>query len=199
MREDAPTPEPGGPAAHRRTVLRSAAGLVLAWLTPHRDASAAQDDESRARPAPGDVLVRSSDPSAAPLTVLDVPTGGEPVVAWAMSPATRVIKRGSRLNRLVLVGLDPDTLVPATRARAAGGVVAYSAICTHSGCEVGDFLPDEGRLYCECHQTRFDPHDGARVTDGPAPRPLPALPLAVDEGRLIVAAPFTARPGFEQG
>ena len=37
------------------------------------------------------------------------------------------------------------------------------------------------------------------MTDGPAPRNLPALPLQVADGRLLVAGPFTARPGFEQG
>ncbi|MEZ5294371.1 MAG: Rieske (2Fe-2S) protein [Vicinamibacterales bacterium] len=199
MREDAGMPACGEPASGRRTVLRTAAGLVLAWLTPRRDASGGQDEASRARPAAGDLLVRGSDPSDPPLTVADVPQDGTPVVAWPRSPDTTVVKRGSRLNRLVLVRLDPATLVPATRARAADGVIAYSAICTHSGCDVGDYLPDEGRLYCECHQTRFDPHDGAKVTDGPAPRPLPALPLKVEAGRLVVAAPFTARPGFEQG
>jgi Rieske Fe-S protein len=54
-------------------------------------------------------------------------------------------------------------------------------------------------LYCECHQSKFDPRDQARVTDGPAPRNLPALPLRIVGGRLEVAGPFTARPGFEQG
>ena len=50
-----------------------------------------------------------------------------------------------------------------------------------------------------CHDSTFDPKDGARVVDGPAPRVLPALPLAIVDNRLIVAAPFTARVGFERG
>ena len=41
------------------------------------------------------------------------------------------------------------------------------------------------------------PKDGARVTDGPAPRSLPALPLAVSNGTIVVAGPFTDRVGFE--
>jgi Rieske Fe-S protein len=35
------------------------------------------------------------------------------------------------------------------------------------------------------------------VVDGPAPRPLPALPLAVADGKLVVAAPFTTRVSFD--
>jgi len=100
---------------------------------------------------------------------------------------------------VLLVRLDAASLGERTRGHAADGVVAYSAICTHTGCEVGTFLAEEQALYCECHQSKFDPRDGARVTDGPAPRNLPALPLRVVDGRLVVAAPFTTRPGFEQG
>ena len=78
-------------------------------------------------------------------------------------------------------------------------MVAYSAVCTHTGCEVGAFLVEEQMLYCDCHQSKFDPRDQGRVIDGPAPRNLPALPLRIVEGGLVVAGPFTARPGFEQG
>jgi Rieske Fe-S protein len=35
------------------------------------------------------------------------------------------------------------------------------------------------------------------VADGPAPRSLPALPLTLVDGRLVVAGPFTSRVGFE--
>ncbi|MCC6992814.1 MAG: ubiquinol-cytochrome c reductase iron-sulfur subunit [Acidobacteria bacterium] len=116
-----------------------------------------------------------------------------------MSPQDRVVRSGSRLNRVVLVRLDAAALADKTRTRSAEGIVAYSAICTHTGCEVGAFLPEEQVLYCECHQSRFDPREEARVTDGPAPRSLPALPLKVVDGLLVVAGPFSTRPGFEQG
>jgi Rieske Fe-S protein len=181
--------------AERRAMLQGAAGLVLAWLTPH--AAAAQ--QPTARPAAGDWLVRVGDKDQAPIAAADIPANGNPVMAWAMSPETTVVKSGSRLNRILLVRLDAAALVGATRDRSVDGVVAYSAICTHTGCEVGTYLADEQQLYCECHQSKFDPRDQARVTDGPAPRNLPALPLRAVDGRLVVAAPFTTRPGFEQG
>jgi rieske iron-sulfur protein len=180
----------------RRTMLQGAAGLLLAWLAP---VTAGAQDGRAARPAAGDWLVKTGDGSLTPLTPDDIPAAANPMMAWAMTPDSSVVKSGSRLNRILLVRLDPAGLVEQTRARAAGGVVAYSAICTHTGCEVGAYLADEQQLYCECHQSKFDPRDQARVTDGPAPRNLPALPLQIAEGRLVVAGPFTARPGFEQG
>ena len=54
-------------------------------------------------------------------------------------------------------------------------------------------------LFCSCHESTFDPKDGAKVVDGPAPRPLPALPLKVVDGVLVVAQGFTAPVGYEKG
>ncbi len=180
----------------RRQVLRGAAGLALAWLVP--DPALAQDGRT-ARPVAGDLLVKVGDATGTPLTPEDVVSGPSPTMAWPMAPGDAVVRSGSRLNRVVLVRLDAAALSEKTRARASGGIVAYSAICTHTGCEVGAFLPEEQALYCECHQSRFDPRDEAKVTDGPAPRNLPALPLKVVDGRIVVAGPFSTRPGFEQG
>ena len=177
-------------------MLQGAAGLLLAWLTPQR---AEAQDERTARPAAGDLLVKVGDATLTPLTPDDVLPGKNPTMAWPLAAQTGVAKSGSRLNRVLLVRLDPAALLEPTQVRAAAGVVAYSAICTHTGCEVGVYLGEEQQLYCECHQSKFDPRDQARVTDGPAPRNLPALPIRIVNGRLVVAGPFTARPGFEQG
>ena len=46
-------------------------------------------------------------------------------------------------------------------------------------------------LECACHFSIFDPKDGGKVVDGPAPRVLPALPLKIVDGHLVVARPFT--------
>src|SRR4029453_6194632 len=180
----------------RRFVLRSAAGMVLAWMTPVR--LVAQDTRA-SRPEAGDLLISTGDTTLAPLTPDDIPVDAEPIIAWCMTPKGRVVRNGSRLNRVLLLRLDPDTIGEATRANSANGVVPYSAICTHSGCDGGSWLPDEQVLYCECHESKFDPRDAARVADGPAPRSLPALPLKVVDGRLVVAGPFTSRVGFENG
>jgi Rieske Fe-S protein len=180
--------------ARRRTVLQSAAGMVLAWMTPMRlDAQ----DVRTARPAAGDLLVSTGDTTFTPLTPDDIPMDATPTIAWCMTPNDRVVRNGSRLNRVLLLRLDRATIGQTTGAISANGVVAYSAICTHSGCDVGSWLQDEQLLYCECHESKFDPRDAARVADGPAPRSLPALPLTLVDGRLVVAGPFTSRVGFE--
>jgi Rieske Fe-S protein len=115
-----------------------------------------------------------------------------------MDPADNTVRSGSRLNALILLRFDPSRLSALTQSRAADGVVAYTAICTHSGCEVSDWIAEGERLSCPCHDSLFDPKAEAKVVDGPAPRMLPALPLKLVEGRLVVAGAFTARVGFEQ-
>ena len=73
------------------------------------------------------------------------------------------------MNQLIVVRLPPEKLTDATRGRAADGVVAYSGVCTHTGCDVTDWFGDVLRFKCPCHESEFDPSDGARVVGGPAP------------------------------
>jgi Rieske Fe-S protein len=113
-----------------------------------------------------------------------------------MDPAAKVVRNGSRLNKVLLVRLDSATLLGVTRERAADGVVAYSAICPHAGCEVSVWVVEQKLFECSCHYSHYDPREGAAVIDGPAPRPLAALPLKIADGKLVVAKPFTARVGI---
>jgi rieske iron-sulfur protein len=156
-----------------------------------------QESPDSTRPKEGDLLIKAGDASATPLSPDDVPLGGMQTMAWAMDPGNKTLRSGSRLNRVLLVRLDPDKLSPETRARAADGVIAYSAICTHNGCEVAEWISDEQLLFCPCHESKFAPADGGKVVDGPAPRMLPALPLKLVDKKLVVAKPFTARITFE--
>jgi Rieske Fe-S protein len=180
----------------RRTIVKGGfgAGLVLA-LSPVP--AIAQEDPASVRPKAGDLLVRTDDPALKPLRADDIALGMGQIMAWAMDPAGNIVRRGSRLNRVMLVRLDETQLVGETKTRAAAGVVAYTAICTHTGCDVTDWLADDGLLYCPCHFSKYDPRNGASVIDGPAPRPLPALPLRIADGQLVVAGPFTARVTFD--
>jgi Rieske Fe-S protein len=176
--------------AGRRALLK--AGIVLG-------VGFAQDDPASSRPRVGDLVVRAGDAARTPLAPADIPLASMQTLAWSMDPVERIVRSGSRLNQLILVRLDPGMLRPETRARAADGVVAYTAICTHTGCEVDDWQPGDRRLVCQCHSSIFDPADAGAVVDGPAPRPLPALPLKIVDGKLVVAAPFTAAIAFEKG
>jgi rieske iron-sulfur protein len=178
----------------RRAALTAGLGLLAA----PRLAVAEDDDPKRARPHAGDVLVKIGGGDPMPLKVADLPLGGPQTLAWPMDPVTGTVADGTRLNKILLLRLDPAGFDTATRARAADGVVAYSAICPHTGCEVTKWLGETQRLECPCHFSQYDPKAGAAVVGGPSPRPLPALPLKAVDGHLVVTKPFTARPGFQQ-
>lgn len=71
------------------------------------------------------------------------------------------------------------------------GIVAYSKVCTHVGCPVALYEQQTHHLLCPCHQSQFDVSRGAEVIFGPAARPLPQLPITVDdEGYLIAVSDF---------
>ncbi len=75
-------------------------------------------------------------------------------------------------------------------------IVAYSKICTHVGCPVALYEQTTHHILCPCHQSTFDATTGATVIFGPAPRPLPQLPLTVDSsGYLVSASDFTQPVG----
>ena len=79
------------------------------------------------------------------------------------------------------------------------GYVAYSKLCTHLGCPVGLYEQELELLVCPCHQSMFNVRNGAVPQFGPAPRPLPQMPLMYnDEGYLVAMAPYDqpVGPGF---
>jgi len=75
-------------------------------------------------------------------------------------------------------------------------IVAYSKICTHVGCPVALYEQTTHHILCPCHQSTFDASTGATVIFGPAPRPLPQLPMTVDaQGFLVAKSDFTQPVG----
>jgi len=171
----------------RRMALKAVAGAALAAGT----GMAWADDG----PRKGDWLVQVDDEAKKPLTAADLAVDQKPVIVYPYDPAAKALRDGSRLNRILLVKLDPSTLDGPTKDRAADGVVAYSAFCTHQGCDVNSWVAAEKVLLCFCHFSKFAPQQEASVTGGPAPRPLPALPLESKDGKLVVADGFNAPPG----
>jgi len=182
----------------RRAALAGAAGLCAGFCALPAAAQIAPE-AARTRPQAGDQLVRIDDDGRRPLAVGDIPMGENPVMAWPLDPNGEMLRSGSRLNKVLLLRLDPEGFDPQTREFTADGVVAYSAICPHTGCEVSTWQSEPQILECPCHFSHYDPKAGAKVLSGPSPRRLAALPLkAVDGGRLVVAQPFVGRVGFQQ-
>jgi Rieske Fe-S protein len=178
--------------ANRRDVLAAACVFgVNANVDAVVPAIAEPADE---RPKEGDYLVAINATNADALSPKDIT---EPqVIAWPMDPTAKLVRNGSRLNKVLLVRLDPATLVGATRERAADGVVAYSAICPHAGCEVSGWVEELKILECPCHNSRYNPREGAAIIDGPTTRGLAALPLKIVDDKLVVAKPFIGRVGI---
>jgi rieske iron-sulfur protein len=177
--------------ASRRGVLASALAFILDIATGGARAEPADE-----RPKPGDLLVRLD--GGAALTPTDIVADARPIMAWPMDPAGSVVRNGSRLNKILVLRLDPQTLGETAKERAADGVLAYSAICPHAGCEVTGWSTESKTIECPCHASHYDPRQAGAVIDGPTPRALAGLPLKVADGKLMVAKPFTGRVGIIQ-
>ncbi len=187
---------PGMPSRRKifRIAAAGAAGLVGGMALPARVAHA---DEAPAAPrvVVGDRLVEDdAEGPLAPLKVEDL-TVGRPLLAFALNAETGKPRTESRLNKIVLLRLPESELDEESRAVSAGGVLAFSAICTHQGCEVKTWMKSEKVFACFCHASKFNPTKRGAVAGGPAPRSLPVLPLRLEGDQLVVAGDFSAPPG----
>lgn len=187
----------------RRSLLATALGAGACFASGRSAGAEEGQPGSDERPQAGDLLVVSEGPqSGQVIKPSDMKPGGPPLHAWPKDSKTSVVRDGSRLNEILIIKLDPAELDDDTRARAADGIVAYSAICTHAGCPVTAWVKGEGSdrnvLKCVCHNSEYDPRASAQVVFGPAPRRLAALPLAISGDSLSVAAPFAGKVGAQQ-
>ncbi|HAM03132.1 MAG TPA: (2Fe-2S)-binding protein [Acidimicrobiaceae bacterium] len=128
------------------------------------------------------------------ITVNDLEVGGA-LTVW---PEHFV---GTSQNQTMLVRASFDDVVtrPGRESWGPQGYLAYSKLCTHAGCPVGLYMEQTQQLLCPCHQSLFDVLNGGTQVFGPAPRPLPQLPLYVDSlGYLRAQAPYDqpVGPGF---
>ena len=182
--------------AARRNMLKAALAAGAGLLVP--ELAGAQSDPRMMRPQPGDRFVLLSGPrKGSALTVADVPERATPIPAYPQDPGSGIVRDGSRLNQAMFMRLPEAELSEGTRKLSVQGVVGYSAICTHAGCDAWAWQPDRSTLKCPCHDSEFDLKDGARVTVGPATRRLAALPLKVNDGVLVAAGGFVGRVGFD--
>ncbi len=73
-----------------------------------------------------------------------------------------------------------------TDTEEASGISAFSAVCSHTGCNV-TWQSRENHFVCPCHDGRYD-RRGA-VVSGPPPRPLSKLALKMENGQVFVRLP----------
>ncbi|MHB1924583.1 MAG: Rieske 2Fe-2S domain-containing protein [Acidimicrobiales bacterium] len=74
------------------------------------------------------------------------------------------------------------------------GYLAFSKLCTHAGCPVGQYEAQYQKLLCPCHESTFDVLNACAVVFGPAPRPLPQLPLTLDSNGYLRALSSYGEP-----
>ena len=63
----------------------------------------------------------------------------------------------------------------------ADSAACFSAICTHAGCVVE---AAGKQFHCPCHGSVYNAMTGA-VIQGPAPRPLPRIPVRIRNGEIV--------------
>lgn len=140
------------------------------------------------------------DPTGTPIRASDVTLGSSfHVIPFGLNELHHDEQLSEKAKSAVLLmRLKPEDLTEsAERADwSYNGIVAYSKICTHVGCPVALYEQQTHHLLCPCHQSQFDVTNACEVIFGPAKRPLPQLPIAVDsEGYLIAQSDFTEPVG----
>ncbi len=173
-------------ADRRRVISIMATGLVSPIaLTP---------SSAQAKPAAQLLVDAGAEADFKPLRPDDIQMM-KPILAFPFDAETGTPKKESRLNKMVVVRLPEEKMTPETRARSVAGVVAYSSICTHQGCDVKTWMSKENVLACYCHASKFDLFDGAKVVAGPASSALRAIPLALNGEFLSIAANLPPKAG----
>lgn len=179
----------------RRNVLRMTTGVMLGiavGINPTLQAA----EENEVGPAIGDFLAdANAEGKPVALNINDIVVGAKPIIAYPFNSKTGVLKDGSRLNKILLIRVAPEKISNDIISNSAEGVLAYSGVCTHKGCDITSYNANDNAIVCFCHFSKFQPTSGGEVLAGPAPRNLPMLPIKLDNQCLVVAGEFLSKPG----
>jgi ubiquinol-cytochrome c reductase iron-sulfur subunit len=183
----------------RRTLIRNTLiGALVATPLPavvlFRDLAPAADPVAQLEHtmwAKGTRLTH--DPTGVPIKAADVTLGSVfHVIPEGLNDKTNRLEEKAKAAVLLMRLLPADLHIsPGRESWNYNGIVAYSKICTHVGCPVALYEQQTHHLLCPCHSSTFDVTNECEVIFGPAKRPLPQLPIAVDsEGYLVAQSDF---------
>ena len=184
----------------RRPVLKGALGTAVAiaplsFLVPlvgtlGRDWNVSKFRHTAWASAPdGSRRYLATDPTDRRIKASDVTRGSMVhVMPWRLEDEPDFLEEKTKAI-VILMRLDPSLLKEPEEKKdwSYDGIVAYSKVCTHVGCPVALYEQQTHHVLCPCHQSTFDITDQAKVIFGPAKRPLPQLPIAVDEEGYLYA------------
>ena len=133
------------------------------------------------------------DPSNRPVKVSDLEVGSVAQILPELPEGQERTLESIATDAVLLIRIRPEefNLDQERLSWTHEGIIAFSKICSHMGCAVALYEQQTKHLLCPCHQSTFDVTRAAKVIFGPAARPLPQLPITVDnDGYLIAKAPF---------
>jgi ubiquinol-cytochrome c reductase iron-sulfur subunit len=205
VEEAALTFREGSDGVTRRRLLKAAGGAAgigigAAALAPLASLGPAVGDRLGASPWKDGV--RLVEENGMPVKAADLEIGSF-LTAFAQGADKEQLA-----TSLVVVRVKPEELeLPEDRADwAPEGILAFSKICTHAQCAISLFRypafaerSPGPALVCPCHYSTFNVLDGGERIFGPAVRPLPQLPLRIEDGALVAAGPFSGAVGASWG
>ena len=163
---------PKRPGVHRRTLLRHAGGGLLAasWLVAcgSEEEPASGSSSAGSEQPPGSSGGDDGGSGGGSGDSGGGASGGQPLAATA-----DVAVGGGVIVADKYVITQP----------VKGEFKAFSAICTHQGCPVGEVTG--GQIVCPCHGSAFSIEDGS-VVNGPAESPLAEEPISVNGGDITL-------------
>jgi Rieske Fe-S protein len=116
------------------------------------------------------------------------PSGSAPNGAGQASPAKTAAKpAGTALGAASEIPVGGGKIYKTAKVvvtqPARGQYKAFSAVCTHVGCIMSEIA--DGTIDCPCHGGQFKITNGA-VVSGPPPSPLPARPVKIVNGQVVL-------------
>lgn len=185
----------------RNSLLGAVGALGLPAIVMLRDLGPLPHDQARTVWKKGMRVV--NDVSGTPIKPADLEVGqlvnAEPAIMFQTDANGQKILSGTAALQakskaaVIVVRMRPEDITPPKGRENWGidGILCFSKICTHVGCPISLWEQQTHHLLCPCHQSTFDLADGGKVIFGPAHRPLPQLPLAIDaEGYIVAVSDF---------